>query len=214
MLNGVRVILVDDHEVVRTSLGLLLSTYGIDVIGEASGGKQAVAMALEFRPDVIIMDISLPDLSGIEATRQICQEWPAARVLALTMYDEEEHLASFLEAGGFGYVRKAAADRDVLQAIETINRGDVFVQEEGVKTLIRHHRGKQGETPLKPEALSARERLVLKLTVRGFTSQEIGDQLGISPRTVDTYRSRLMKKIGLTRRHELVDYALKHDFIS
>ncbi len=214
MIEGVRILLVDDHAVLRSSLGLLLSAHGAIVIGEAEDGESAITKAFELQPDVILMDITLPGIDGIEVTRRICQAWPDAKVLALTMHGEDLYLTPFLEAGGVGYVRKSAADREVLKAIEAIYRGETFLQNEGIETLVRKQRSglTKGQHP-GLEILSERERLVLEKTVRGFTSNEIGDQLGISPRTVDTYRTRLMHKLGLTRRHELVDYAIQHHLL-
>lgn len=211
MLENIRILIVDDHSVVRSSLGLLLSKNGAKIIGEAADGEHGVEMALRLRPDVILMDITLPDMDGIEATRQICQKWPEAKVLALTMHSEDLYLAPFLEAGGMGYVRKSAADRDVIKGILSIYRGDTFLQSEGIDTLVQQYRpSTKTNQPPSPEILSEREYLVLEKTARGFTSKEIGQQLGISPRTVDTYRSRVMDKLGLSRRHELIDYALKY----
>jgi two-component system response regulator NreC len=215
MINGVRILLVEDHSVVRSSLGMFLTAHGGEIVGEADNGKNAVARALELRPDVILMDISLPDINGIEATRQICKAWPDARILALTMHGEDVYLVPFLEAGGAGYIRKSSADRDVLNAIKTVQRGESFIGEKGLETLLRQHRPYTTENvqPPGPEVLSDRERLVLEKTARGYTSREIGAQLNISPRTVDTYRTRVMVKLGLASRHELVEYALRNHMI-
>ena len=215
MINGVRILLVEDHTVVRSSLGLLLTSHGGEIVGEAEDGKGAVAKALELRPDVILMDISLPDMDGIEATRQICAAWPDARILALTMHSEDIYLVPFLEAGGAGYIRKSGADRDVLNAIKTIQVGESFISAQGLETLLRQHRPVIAEEaqPPGPEILSDRERLVMEKTARGYTSREIGAQLNISPRTVDTYRTRVMVKLGLASRHEIVEYALRHHMI-
>jgi DNA-binding NarL/FixJ family response regulator len=214
MLENIRILIVDDHNVVRSSLGLLLSKNGANVIGEAADGRSAVDMALLHRPDVILMDITLPIMDGIEATRRICQKWPEAKILALTMHAEDLYLTPFLEAGGAGYVRKSAADRDVIEGIWSVYQGESFLQSNGIDTLVQQYRPSlKTDQPPAPEILSEREYFVLEKTVRGFTSKEIGDQLGISHRTVDTYRSRVMEKLGLTRRHELVDYALKYHLI-
>jgi two-component system response regulator NreC len=214
MLENIRVLIVDDHSVVRSSLGLLLSKNGATVIAEAADGEHAVEMALLHRPDVILMDITLPTIDGIEATKQICKQWPEAKILALTMHSEDLYLAPFLEAGGVGYVRKSAADRDVITGIRSVYDGEAFLQSDGIDTLVQQYRPPASkDQPPSPEILSEREYLVLEKTVRGFTSKEIGEDLGISPRTVDTYRSRVMDKLGLTRRHELVDYALKHHLL-
>lgn len=211
MLEGVRILLVDDHAVMRSSLALLLNTRGAQVIGEASDGRSGIVEALRLRPDVILMDITLPDMDGIEATRQICKAWPQARILALTMHSEETYLVPFLEAGGAGYIRKAAADRDLFTAIETVRDGKTFLGTTGMDVLIHEHRP-AGNKPVPPRlsSLSDRERFVLEQTVRGFTSREIAEQLGISPRTVDTYRYRVMEKLGVKHRHELVEYALQN----
>jgi DNA-binding NarL/FixJ family response regulator len=214
LLDGVRILLVEDHAVVRSSLAMLFQSHGAVIVGEAEDGQTAIEKALELRPDIILMDISLPGVDGIEATRRICSAWPEAHVLALTMHAEDIYLVPFLEAGGAGYVRKSAADRDVLDAIKAIQAGGTFVGAGGIATLVRQHKPADGALPPGPEVLSDRERLVLEKTVRGFTSREIGEQLNISPHTVDTYRTRIMEKLGLNNRHELVDYALRNHLIS
>lgn len=214
MSEGIRILLAEDHTIVRNSLSMLLASYGFVVVGEAETGREAVEKALLLRPDIILLDITLPDIDGIEVTRNICAQWPEAKILALTMHSEDLYLIPFLEAGGSGYVRKSAADRDVLNAIECIVKGETFIAEDGVKTLLRvHSHAKSGTAVPGPEVLSERERLVLELTARGYTSREIGDQIGISPRTVETYRSRILVKLGLMHRYELVDYALQHKII-
>jgi DNA-binding NarL/FixJ family response regulator len=214
MIEGVRILLVEDHNVVRSSLGVLLTSHGAKIVGEAEKGEEAVAKALELHPDVILLDITLPDIDGIEACRRICSAWPDAKILALTMHSEDVYLVPFLEAGGAGYVRKSAADRDVFTAIKTVLAGETFIGSGGIETLLRQHRPASSRTlPPGPEVLSDRERFVLEQTVRGFTSREIGEQLTISPRTVDTYRTRVMVKLGLASRHDLVEYALRHHII-
>jgi DNA-binding NarL/FixJ family response regulator len=215
MLDGVRILLVEDHAVVRSSLGMLLKSHGADIVGEAEDGRSAIEKALELRPDIVLMDITLPDMDGIEVTRQICAAWPDAKVLALTMHSEDVYLVPFLEAGGVGYVRKSAADRDVLNAIRSIRAGESFISSNGLEALLRQHRpSTENAQPPGPEVLSDRERLVLEKTVRGYTSREIGEQLSISPHTVDTYRTRVMVKLGLVNRPELVEYALRHHLIN
>jgi DNA-binding NarL/FixJ family response regulator len=214
MLEGVRILLVEDHAIVRSSLAMLFESHGALIVGEVEDGPSAVVKALELRPDIILMDITLPGIDGIEATRRICSAWPEARVLALTMHSEDLYLVPFLEAGGAGYVRKSAADRDVLDAIKAIRAGETFVGAGGIATLVRQYKPSGSALPPGPEVLSDRERLVLEKIVRGYTSREIGDQLSISPHTVDTYRTRIMEKLGLSNRHELVDYALRNHLIS
>ncbi len=214
MLKGMRILLIDDHAIMRSSLALLLSTRGAQVVGEASDGKSGIAETLRLHPDVILMDITLPDMDGIEATRQICKAWPQARILALTMHSEETYLVPFLEAGGAGYIRKAAADRDLFNAIEKVQSGETFLGTSGMDVLIQEHRPAGGKpVPPRLASLSDRERFVLEQTVRGFTSREIAGQLNISPRTVDTYRYRVMEKLGVKHRHELVEYALQNHLL-
>jgi DNA-binding NarL/FixJ family response regulator len=209
MSGSIRVLLVDDHTVMRSGLRLLLEKEpDIMVIGEADNGAQGLEQALHLRPDVIVMDVTLPDFDGIECTRRIRAAWPEATVLALTMHGEETYLVPFLEAGGMGYVRKSAADRDVVDAIRAVARGDFFLQPEGVQAIVQEHRTKPDKPG--PEVLSERERQVLELTARGFTSREIGEQLSLSPRTIETYRERIMEKLHLEHRSQLVEYAFQH----
>jgi DNA-binding NarL/FixJ family response regulator len=161
------------------------------------------------------LDITLPDMDGIEVTRRICSAWPDAKVLALTMHSEDVYLLPFLEAGGVGYVRKSAADRDVLNAITTLLSGETFISASGLEVLLRQHRPTTDDAPTPgPDILSEREYLVLEKTARGYSSREIGAQLNISPHTVDTYRTRVMVKLGLTNKPELVEYALHHHIIN
>lgn len=211
MIEGVRILLVDDHAVVRSSLGVLLASHGAQVVGEAAEGAGAIALALELRPDIILMDITLPDMDGVQATQAICAAWPDAKILALTMHSEALYLVPFLEAGGLGYVQKSVADHEVLQAIQRLHQGETYIHDQGIAALVRQHRPASAppDSP-GPDVLSDRERAVLEQTVRGYTNREIAAQLHISPRTVDTYRARVMEKLGLNHRHELVDYALRH----
>jgi DNA-binding NarL/FixJ family response regulator len=215
MLNGVRILLVEDHAVVRSSLGMLLTAHGALIVGEAADGAGAIRLTHDLHPDIILMDITLPDMDGIEVTRKICAAWPEAKILALTMHSEDVYLVPFLEAGGVGYVRKSAADRDVLNAIKTLQAGESFISQDGLETLLQRHKpSANAPQPPGPDVLSERERLVLEKTVRGYTSREIGEQLNISPHTVDTYRTRVMVKLGLVSRPELVDYALRYHLMN
>jgi two-component system response regulator NreC len=207
MLDNVRILLVDDHSVMRSSLGLLLENYGAQIIGEAADGETAIKLALELKPDIILMDITLPGINGIEATRRICAATPSARVLALTMHAEDIYLAPFLEAGGVGYIRKSAVYSDLLDSIQKTLQGKTILDKKGLQAVMDI--AKKKEDANHENLLSVRERDVLILTARGYTSREIGDQLSISPRTVDTYRSRIMHKLALKHRHQLMEYAIK-----
>lgn len=207
----IQVLLVDDHAVLRAGLRALLEAEpGIAVVGEAGTGEEGVRRAGELRPDVVVMDLSMPGLGGLEATRQIAALDQGTRVLVLTMHGEEEHLLPVLEAGGSGYVNKRSADEELIEAIRTVARGDVFLYPSAAKLLLRGLKQKREpgeEDPL--DRLTEREREVLSFTVEGFSSTEIGKKLFISPKTVDTYRARIMEKLGLHHRSELVRFALR-----
>ncbi len=210
----IRILLVDDHAVLRVGLRALLEAEpGMMVVGEAGTGEAGVQMVAGTRPDVVIMDLSMPGMGGLEATRQIIAQNPATRVLVLTMHGEEEHLLPVLDAGGSGYVNKRSADEELIEAIRTVARGEVFLYPSAAKLLLQGFKGKEKgeEEPL--QKLTEREREVLGYTVEGFSSTEIGKKLFISPKTVDTYRSRIMEKLGLHHRSELVRFALQQGLL-
>ncbi|MBX6341253.1 MAG: response regulator transcription factor [Thermomicrobiaceae bacterium] len=207
----IRVLLADDHGIVRAGLRALLEAQpGIEVVGEAGTAAEAVERARALQPDVIIMDISMPG-GGLEATREIARLGLPSRILILTVHAEERYLLPVLEAGGSGYVRKSSLHTDLLDAIQTVARGEVFLDPAATRMLLqgyldRAHAGRE----LDPgKILSEREREVAKLTAEGFTAQEIADQLYLSPKTVETYRHRVMQKLGFSHRSELVRYALR-----
>ena len=207
----IRVLLVDDHAVLRAGLRSLLEAEpGFEVVGEAGTGEEGVEKASALRPDVVVMDLSMPGQGGLEATRSIAALDQGTRVLVLTMHGEEEHLLPVLEAGGSGYVNKRSADEELIEAIRTVARGDVFLYPSAAKLLLRGLKQKTDageEDPL--DRLTDREREVLSFTVEGFSSSEIGKKLFISPKTVDTYRARIMEKLDLHHRSELVRFALR-----
>ena len=211
MPETVRILLVDDHALLRAGLRALLEAEpGFQVVGEAGTGEEGVRLASQTRPDVVVMDLSMPGMGGLEAVRQIAALNQGMRVLVLTMHGEEEHLLPVLEAGGSGYVTKKSADEELIEAIHTVARGDVFLYPSGAKLLLRGLKAKAEpgeEDPL--DRLTEREREVLSFTVEGFSSSEIGKKLFISPKTVDTYRARIMEKLNLRHRSELVRFALR-----
>jgi two-component system response regulator NreC len=215
MPETVRILLVDDHAVLRAGLRALLDAEpGFQVVGEAGTGEEGVRLAGQTRADVVVMDLSMPGMGGLEAVRQIAALNQGTRVLVLTMHGEEEHLLPVLEAGGSGYVTKRSADEELIEAIHTVARGDVFLYPSGAKLLLRglKAKGEPGEDdPI--DRLTEREREVLSFTVEGFSSSEIGKKLFISPKTVDTYRSRIMEKLGLRHRSELVRFALRNGLL-
>jgi DNA-binding NarL/FixJ family response regulator len=182
---------------------------GLRVVGEAGSGEEAVEQALKLRPDVVLMDVSMPGMNGLEATRRISALDIGVAVLVLTVHAEEEYLVPVVEAGGSGYLTKASADQDLVEAIRTVARGEVFLPEKAAGLLLRQVRKSGEDENPGLAALSPREREVLALTAEGFSSSEIGKKLYISPKTVDTYRSRIMEKLELNHRSELVRFALR-----
>lgn len=211
----IRILLADDHAVLRAGLRALLEAEpGMEVVGEVGTGEEAIAMVERMRPDVVVMDLSMPGMGGLEATRRIAEMGKNTRVLVLTMHGEEEHLLPVLEAGGSGYVNKRSADEELIEAIRTVARGDVFLYPNAAKLLLQGFRGKAERGEADPlDKLTEREREVLGYTAEGFSSAEIGKKLFISPKTVDTYRSRIMEKLGLHHRSELVRFALQQGLL-
>jgi len=217
MTEPIRIVLADDHTLLRRGLRALLSSQGdIEVVGEAGDGAEAVRACQRLKPDVIVMDISMPGTDGLQATAQIRELGLETRVLILTMHNEEDYLLKVLEAGGAGYVLKHSADTELVHAIRAVHRGEAFLYPSGVRMLLQSYlKGpKLPETEIQPRpALSEREQEVLRLTAEGYSNQEIGKQLYISPKTVDTYRQRIMEKLGLHHRSELVRYALNRGLL-
>jgi DNA-binding NarL/FixJ family response regulator len=208
----IRVLLADDHTVVRSGLKAVLgAAKDIVVVGEAATGTQAMAMAERCSPDVVVMDLDMPDGDGLEATKAIVAKGPRPRVLVLTMHTEEEHLLPVLQAGAAGYLVKSAADRELVDAVRAVAHGDVYVQQSAGRVLVH---GLTRKDPAKAdrdrfEPLSARERDVLRFTAQGYTAPEIGSKLTISAKTVDTYKQRINEKLGLTHRADYVRLAVR-----
>jgi DNA-binding NarL/FixJ family response regulator len=207
----VRVLLVDDHAILRGGLRALLDLEDdLAVVSEAGTGEEGLEQVEKLKPDVVVMDLAMPGMGGLEAMRRIGELHPGTRVLVLTSHAEDEYLLPVLEAGGSGYVRKTHADEDLIAAIRTVSRGEVFLYPSATKLLLQGFRQAEEEGEASPlEELSDREREVLTYTAEGYSSSEIGKKLFLSPKTVDTYRSRLMQKLGLSHRSELVRFALE-----
>ncbi|HYJ78632.1 MAG TPA: response regulator transcription factor [Longimicrobiaceae bacterium] len=210
MPQEIRVLLADDHAVLRGGLKALLSLEpDIDVVGEVGTGEEAVERTRALRPHVVVMDLGMPGMGGLEATRQIAALDQGAKVLVLTSHTEEEFLLPVLEAGGSGYVQKTNADQDLISAIRIVARDEVFLYPNATKLLLRGLKAAEGRGVIPLEQPSEREREVLRLSAEGYGSGEIAKQLFLSPKTVDTYRYRLMQKLGFTHRTELVRFALE-----
>jgi DNA-binding NarL/FixJ family response regulator len=215
MANPIRILLADDHAVLRGGLRALLSLESdMDVVGEAGTGEEALQRVKHLQPDVVVMDLEMPGMGGMEATKAIAAAGGRARVLVLTSLAEEEYLLEVLEAGGSGYVHKSSADRDLVEAIRTVARDEVFLYPRAAKLLLQGYKRAEEKGDASPlEELSGREREVLTLAAEGFSSAEIGKKLFLSPKTVDTYRARLMQKLGLSHRSELVRFALENGLL-
>jgi DNA-binding NarL/FixJ family response regulator len=208
----IRVVLADDHAVVRAGLKAVLSAAkDIEVIAEAKNGVEAVSFAERFKPDVIVMDLSMPELDGTAATKQIVEKGLATKVLVLTMHAEEDYLVPLMEAGAAGYLVKSAADRDLVDAVRAVAHGDLYVRPSAAGVLARNLTKKDPEklNRARFEKLTQREQDVLRLVAQGFSAPEIGERLYISPKTVDTYKQRIHEKLGLAHRSDYVQFALK-----
>ena len=211
----IRIMIADDHAILRAGLRSLLSAQDdMTVVAEAVDGEEAVVKAEACKPDVLLLDITMPKKSGIEALQEIRKLSPTTRVLVLTMHDDHAYLRSVLAAGGSGYLVKRAADTELLMAIRAIQQGrsyiDVGLEDNQLQTVLVDEQKARSEAAAKSlESLSDRERQVLELVALGFTHKEVGESLSLSVKTVETYRSRLSEKLGLRSRAELVRFALE-----
>jgi len=213
----IRVLLAEDHSVVRTGLRLIISNEeDMTVIGEAEDGVQAIQKAQELRPDIIVMDMTMPGLGGLEATRQIKRDLPDIHILFLTIHDNEEYFFQAVQAGADGYVTKSSPAWEVLTAIRTVHQGDCYLNPSVTKMLVGDYleRVRQGGKRDPYESLSDREREILHLIATGRSNREIAEVLNISEHTVHNHRARLMEKLGVHDRIELLKYAIRRGIIS
>ena len=210
-MKRIRILIADDHAVLRAGLRRLIGEQpDMDVVGEAADGEEAVRRTRELRPDVALMDLTMPGLGGLKAIERIRQDCPETRVLVLTMHDVPAYLRSVLAAGGSGYVVKRAADSELLSAIRSVYRGRTVLDPTLAVQVVQSGLGKRppvGGGDAAPH-LSQREQEVLDLVAQGYTNQQIADRLGLSVKTVETYRARLVQKLGLRSRAELLRYAM------
>jgi DNA-binding NarL/FixJ family response regulator len=213
----IRVVIADDHAVVRSGLKAVLgSARDIEVVAEAGSGREAIAAVNRFQPDVVLMDLTMADTDGLTATKTITDQGSATRVLVLTMHTEDEYLVQVLQAGAAGYVGKSAADRELLEAVRTVARGDMYVQPSAARVLARGitRKDPNADDRARFERLTEREQEVLRLVAQGHTAPEIGEMLFISRKTVDTYKQRINEKLGLQHRADYVKLALKLGLLS
>jgi len=211
----IRILLADDHTLMRSGIRALLEDEpGLTIIGEAEDGRSAVAQACRLEPDVVIMDIAMPLLNGLEATRQIKQQCPHVRVLILSMHENEEYIRQVLEAGAMGYILKDAAARELISAIRSVYRGEAVLSPAVTRLVIEDYLRWGGTRPQEEaDGLSPREREVLQLIAEGYTSKQIAEILSISIKTVQAHRNNLMQKLDLHDRGELIKYAIQKKII-
>jgi two-component system response regulator NreC len=223
-MKKIRLMLVDDHEVVRVGLKTFLQTQDdFDVVAEASNGEEAISRAMEIHPDVILMDITMPGVDGLEATRRLRILSPKSLILALTVHDDKQYFMQMLAAGASGYITKQAAGDDLIAAIHTIFAGNVFLQPALARWLLEDYQRLARQTSMQPmvqtemdsanviglDVLSLRERQVLELVAHGSNNQQIGQQLELSPKTIARHRERIMHKLKMHSRTELVKFAIR-----
>jgi DNA-binding NarL/FixJ family response regulator len=213
MINDIiSVVLADDHAVVRAGLKAVLSTAkDMKVVGEAANGVEAIAAVGRLDPDVLVMDLSMPQMDGIEATKQLVAAGVRTRILILTMHTPDEAVIPLVEQGVAGFLQKTAADRELVDAVRAVAYGDTYLQPSAARVLAggMRKRAEHADERSNFDRLTPRERGVLRLVAQGFSAPEIGTRLTISPKTVETYKQRIHEKLGLTHRSEYIQYALK-----
>lgn len=224
-MNNVKIYLVERHLLIREALKSLLESKNLSIIGEAGNATDAVLAIGKLLPDMVLLDIDLPDYSGIIAMKQIYSINPAIKVIAVTLQPENRYLLEFIEAGGAGYIHMSAPSADLLKAIAQVRQEGIYLSMEGVRIMADNLRSKSPKPKLKtgpeeinstalaqvgPEILSDRERQVLGLLSRGYNSREIGEKLYLSPNTVETYKRRISEKLKIYKRSDLVAFAVQH----
>ena len=215
-MNKIRVFLADDHLILREGIRSLLGKVSdIEVVGEAGEGGETVAKVEQLAPDVVLMDITMPGMSGLEATKQIKQKYPQVKVLILTIHETSQYLSQMLQAGASGYVVKTTAASELISAIRAVHQGDVYLYPSITRMLVEDYlrRVEGGEERISYEGLTSREREILMYIAEDKKNKEIADLLGISVRTVQAHRTNLMDKLGAHDRTELVKYAISKGII-
>ena len=213
-MSKLRVFLADDHAVVREGLKALINGQAaMEVVGEAADGRTACARAKEIRPDVVVMDVSMPELNGVQATRELRSQCPDVKVLALTVHEERSYLRDLIEAGASGYVLKRSAAEDLVHAVLVVARGDVYLDPSVTAAVVGKLARARTPTDGTGLDLSDRETEVLQLIAQGHSNKEIAGRLKISVKTVETYKARSMEKLGLTGRADIVRFALQRGWL-
>lgn len=216
-MKKIRVLIVDDHTLVRAGISSLLKLVeDIEVVGEASDGKESLEKVRQLMPDVVLMDLAMPVMGGLEATRRLRKEFPGIKILALTQYDDTEYVIPIIEAGARGFITKMSAFSELAAAIQAAYRGESFLSSTAATALIEEYQQKiptEGEQD-PYQQLTDREREVLKLVAEGHTSREIAEVLVVSPKTAEWYKSSLMSKLGIHSKTDLIKYAIRKRIIS
>ena len=213
---NIHILLADDHTILRAGLRMMLNAQpDFEVVGEAQDGRQAIQEAQRLQPDVILMDITMPDMNGIEATRQIKKLLPETKVLILTMHEHDEYVFQALRAGASGYMLKEAADTDLISALRVIQNGQFYLSPTAQSVMVGDYlqRVRTGEEKDSYSSLTEREREILKLVAEGYTNNKIAERLIISTKTVDTHITHVMDKLNLHSRAELVKYAMRRGLL-
>jgi DNA-binding NarL/FixJ family response regulator len=216
-MKKITVLIADDHTLVRDGIRSLLALVAdVEVVGEATNGKEALEKTKKLAPDVVLMDLAMPIMSGLEATRRIRREFPGTRVLVLTQYDDSEYVIPVIEAGARGFVTKMAAFSELASAIQAVYRGDSFLSPSAAAALVEECQQKTTAEGGKDsyQLLTDREREVLKLVVEGYTAREIADMLVVSPKTVEWYKTSLMNKLNIHNRTDLIKFAIRRRVIT
>lgn len=211
---GISILIADDHAVVRAGLKALInSDPALNIAAEASGGLEAVSLAEELQPEVILLDLSMPDMDGIMVTKSIHAKFPDIRILILTVHEDEAMLRAVMQSGASGYILKHAAEKELIEAIKRIKAGDIYVDQKMLPSLLKQPSDSKASPQNLAEALTPREIDVLILIVNGNTNRQIGEELGISVRTVEGHRANIYGKLDLHSRVELVRFAKQHGMV-
>lgn len=210
----IRVLIADDHTIVRSGVRLLLEAEAdMEVVGEALDGREALDLAESLQPDVVLMDITMPEMDGLEATREIKTRFPQINVLVLTMHRSDEYFFEMLKAGASGYILKGAKTSELINAVRVVQQGEVFLYPTMTQKLVNGYLKLSEWDKEAGPSLSLREKEILSLLAEGYSNKEIADLLVISPSTVHSHRSNVMDKLGLNNRRELIQYARKRGLI-
>lgn len=211
----IRIIIADDHQLFREGLAnLLADSKDIEILDQAGNGEEAIVKARELNPDVIIMDIGMPVLDGVEATRKLLQELPGSRVIALSMHADKQYIKGMFEAGASGYLFKNCAYSELITAIRTVNEGKKYLSERITEIMIQDYLGKEETIPVDDSELTEREAEILKLIAEGVSTSDISERLFVSIKTIGTHKQHILEKLNLKTTTDLVKYAIKKGIIS